>query len=158
MTDISYGVSSPRDDFTLSRFAFCRDIIAHQLSEVRDHLSRLPPDDFRHSITASRSNFLRQWDLDTYRFPSNSGSRQFSVESFSCFKDFRTRLGIGNFWVRDYDLCRNYAQWDCINSPLYSSIRCTEEIRQFDIPPLKWPTHWAGWERDAPISPWRRIM
>ena len=157
-TEISYGVSSPRDDFTLRRFVFRHNITAHQLSGMRDHLSRLPPDDFRYAVTASRSNFLRQWDQDMYRFPSNSGSRQFSVDSFSCFRDARNRLGVGHFWVRDYDLCGNYAQWDCINSPLYSSLGYTEEIRQLDIPPSKWPTHWAEWPRNAPIAPWRRIM
>ena len=155
-TVTEYGACSPRDDFTLTRFAHRHDL-TYKLSELQDRLSRFAPDDHRLKLTATRGNFVRQFVSDassslTYRHI------HFSMENFDWFKEAKAKLGVGHFWIRDYDRNGNYAQWDCINHPLYSSIDSARGVKQCDIPSSRWPLHWAEWSRNTPISPWRRIV
>ena len=157
-TCVPYGEPSPLDDSTLTRFALNYNGILDR-SDVLDRLNRLPPDDFRHQIPATKGNFLRQFMLDS--FPSDfsiGGDVQLCLAELKRFEDFQIKLGIGHFWVRDYDSKGVYTQWDCVNLPSLSSVKDDPKDRQCEIPASEWPLEWLTRREQRPIAPWRRIM
>ena len=157
-TYVPYGKSSPLDDSTLARFALNYNGVLDR-SDVWDRLNRLPPDDFRHQIPATKGNFLRQFMSDS--LPSGFTTEsdvQLCLAELRRFEDFQIRLGIGHFWIRDYDSKGAYTQWDCVNPPSISSIRNDAKDRQYEIPATEWPLDWLTRHERRPIAPWRRIM
>lgn len=155
---VSYGEPTPRDEYTTARFVRQYGDILNT-PDIKDRLSRLPPDDLRYSTFATRGNFLVNLMSKVWP-PSSTPDRnsQFCLQNFDRFEEFRIRLGTGHFWIRDYDLRGNYTHWDCVNPPVIASMLNRDRDRQCDIPASPWPVDWAVRRASAPPAPWRRIM
>ena len=155
---VLYGKSSPLDETTLARFAQHYNGVLDR-SDVLDRLNRLPPDDFRHQIPATKGHFLRQFMSES--LPSGFTTEsdiQLCLAELQRFEDFQIRLGRGHFWIRDYDSRGSYTQWDCANPPTVMLAKNDSMDRQCEIPASEWPPEWLTRHELRPIAPWRRIM
>ena len=156
---VPYGESTPLDESTISRFTLqYKDLL--ERPDVQQRLARLPPDDHRHLIPATRGNFLRQFMSDTV--PLNTATdaemAQLFLTELKRFEDFHIRLGTGHFWVRDYDDHGHFVQWDCVNDPSSPSVGDRRQARVCNIPASGWPVDWLNRRESRPVAPWRRIM
>ncbi|KAL9116881.1 MAG: hypothetical protein Q9187_006590, partial [Circinaria calcarea] len=155
---VPYGKSSPLDETTLARFVQHYNGVLDR-SDVLDRLNRLPPDDFRHRVPATKGHFLRQFMSDS--LPSGFTTEsdiQLCLAELRRFEDFQIRLGRGHFWIRDYDSSGAYTQWDCVDPPSVSPAKNNSTDHQCEIPASEWPPEWLTRHELRPIAPWRRIM
>ena len=155
---ISYGEITPLDDSILANFASASDSVL-EITEIRDCVRHLPPDDHRHGIAATRGNFLRRSLQD--KSPLNLSTERkipFIQKKLGLFEEFEVKLGTGHFWIRDYDLSGCYVHWDCINDPVIRSTDDSIGKKQCNIPGSRWPGTWSTRHKATPAAPWRRIM
>ena len=135
-----------------------------QRTDVVECLTRLPPDDHRFPITATRGEFLRQFMLKSVSTGSDIDSdrdTELFLKELRRFEDFQkkqTELRAGHIWIRDYDQHGSYVQWDCVNPPVTRSADDHEQNGQFRISGSRWLSS-SPIEGELGVkAPWQRIM
>ena len=153
---VPYDGSTPMDQHLLAALDSRYEDVLEKM-DIQNSLSCLPPDDHRLALPATRGAFLKQFMSDIN--PLSSPMTKEILQGLDYFREFRTILGSGHFWIRDYDSQGYYTQWDCVDLPnVISNRKARDKSSKCKIPDSIWPLDWSIQQKTTPIAPWRRIM